>query len=456
MTLLFVKRISFLAVLLLVTLSPGLAQAQRLSFIRDAEIENTIRMYATPLFQQAGVDPDAVKIHLVNDKQINAFVAAGLNLFLNTGLIMRTEHAGQLIGVIAHECGHIAGGHLIHGVGAYETASATSLASMILGTAAAIAARNGQVASAIMMGGNDIAERNYMAFSRMQEGSADTAALTFLDNLHQSSRGFMEFMQTLSGEELLVSARQDPYVRTHPLTPDRIEEIRHHVETSPWSDVPVPPQYVEPHRRIRAKLFGFMEPPISTLNRYKEDDKSIEARYARAIAYYRMPDLAHAIPLIDQLIAERPADPYFHELKGQMLFENARVTEAIPEYQSAVKLLPDNGLLRTELGQVEVESEDASQLSEARENLKVATAREPDNADAWRLLAIAYGRGGDETMAETALAEYSLLAGQWNEAVYHAEKADHVLKRGSPAELRMQDIRAQAEQGREKAKRNED
>ncbi len=447
----FFKRISFLAVLSLcgiaAAFAPLEAEAQQLSFIRDAEIENTIRMYATPLFEQAGVDPTAVHIHLVNDKSINAFVAEGLNLFINTGLIMRTDNAGQLIGVIAHECGHIAGGHLMRGDAAIDKAQDISLAATLLGLAAAVASGRGDVGSAVMMGGNDSAVRNYLAFSRGIEASADTAALTFLDNLHMSSRGFLDFMEKLQNEEMLTGAMQDPYVRTHPLTSDRIDEIRHHVETSPYSDVPVPPSYVEPHRRMVAKLYAFMNPPVSTLMRYSAKDTSIEARYARAIAYYREPDLGQALPLIDGLIAQRPNDPYFHELKGQMLFENGHAAAAVPEYKKAVELLPDNALLDQELGQVEVETENPALLPEAQKVLKDSTASDPESAESWRLLAIAYGRAGHEAEAEAALAEFSVLVGQWKDALYHAGKASKGLKPGTPEELKLEDVRVQAEQG---------
>jgi len=423
-----------------------------MSLIRDAEIENTIRIYATPLFEQAGVEPNAVQIHLVKDKSLNAFVAEGLNLFINTGLIMKTDHPGQLIGVIAHESGHIGGGHLVKGTAAMETAKITSLAATIMGLAAAVASGRGDVGSAILMGGNEAAMREYMAFSRTVEGSADTAALSYLDNLHQSSRGFMEFMEKLGDQELLVSARQDPYVRTHPLSRDRVEEIRHHVDISPYSNVPVPPQYIEPHKRMVAKLYAFMEPPVSTLMHYKDGDQAIDARYARAIAYYRKPDLDNAVPLIDGLIKDRPQDPYFHELKGQMLFENGHVAEAVPEYKLAVRYLPDSALLREELGQVEVETEDAAQLKDAKENLTIAVKRDPESAGAWRLLAIAYGRSGDEPMAESAMAEYALLTGSAQEALYHADKALKGLKRGSPQEIQMQDVKSQAEQMRDRAR----
>jgi len=448
-------------------LEPQPAQAQGLDFIRDAEIENTIRQYANPLFQQAGVDPNAVTIYLVQDPTLNAFVAEGLNLFINTGTIIATDDPGQLIGVIAHECGHIAGGHLVRGQEAMGNAMTTGIAAMILGVAAAIAASHqdtgaarqgtpgdyaptGALLPAVMGAAGEVAYKQYASFSRTIEGSADTAGLKFLDNLHMSSRGMLAFMEKIEGEEMLVTTRQDPYVRTHPLTADRIEEIRHHVETSPWSDVPTPPEFTEPHQRMRAKLSAFLNPPVSTLYKYKEGDSSIPARYARAIAYYRIPDMAHALPVIDGLIAERPNDAYFHELKGQMLYENGRPLEAIPEYKLAVKALPDVALLRQELGQAEVESEDPSQLADAKEQLKIATRKEPEDAGSWRLLATAYGRDGDEVMAAVGMAEYALLTGRYSEALWNANKALMGLKHGTPTAIRMEDVRAQAEQGKAK------
>jgi predicted Zn-dependent protease len=426
-----------------------------MSFIRDAEIETTIRIYATPLFQQAGVEPSAVHIHLVNTRELNAFVADGLNLFLNTGLIVKTKNASELIGVIAHESGHIAGGHLLRGANTVQNMTYEALAAMLLGVAAGVASGHGELGSAIAGAGQDIAVRNYLAFSRSIEGTADTAALRFLDNLHESSKGFQDFMETLMGQEGLLAENQDPYVRTHPLTQDRIDEIRHHVETSPWSNATLPPEYDEMHDRMVAKLYAFLYPTGEALRRYPPTDNSIPARYARAIAAYRIPDLGTALPLIDGLIKERPDDPYFHELKGQMLYENARVAEAVPEYQRAVKLKPDNSLIRTELGTAEIASDDPSLIKDAAENLRFATQQEPENAEAWLELSTAYNRLGDEPYSEASLAEYSLLIGKYPEAIFHAERAAKTLPRGTPMALRMEDVRVAAEQGRDKAKREE-
>ncbi|GHU06113.1 peptidase M48 [Alphaproteobacteria bacterium] len=440
--------IFILAAFMAASLASAPSRAGSLSLIRDAEIENTIRSYATPLFRQGGIDPGAIQFHLVRERQLNAFVAEGLNMFINTGLIIRTEHPGQLIGVMAHESGHILGGHLVRGQDAYASAAAQSLAAMLLGAAAAIASGRGDVGSAVMMGGTSMAERNFLAFSRAVESSADAAALRLLDGVHWSSRGLLEFMKTLEGEELLISDRQDPYVRTHPLSSERIAEMQRHVDESPYSDAPFPPAFGEAHQRMRAKLDAFLEVPATILLRYKENDQSISARYARAIAYYRKPDMTRALPLIDKLIAERPNDPYFHELKGQMLFENGRPKEAIPEYRTAIRLLPENALLRQELGQVLIEANDPALLPEAISSLKFSVSREPDDAGSWRLLAIAYGKSNDPVMAATGMAEYALLAGRWDEAIFHSGKALQSLKAGSPTAIRMEDVRSQAEMRR--------
>ena len=464
------RALVLISLVTLAAIRPAAAQ-EAPGLIRDAEIESLVRDYATPLWKSAGLDADFVQIYLVNSQQINAFVAGGQRLFINTGLLMKADRPNMVIGVIAHETGHIAGGHLVRGQEAMGNAMTTGLAAMVLGAAAAIAAgrqdrsayekgvpgaysNNGALLPAVMGAAGEVAYKTYASFSRTIEGSADTAGLQFLDNLHMSARGMLAFMEKLEGQELLVTTRQDPYIRTHPLTTDRIDEIRNHIEHSPWSDVPPPPEFAEPHQRMRAKLDAFLNPPMSTLYKYKDSDTSIPARYARAIAYYRIPDLDHALPLIDGLIAERPNDPYFHELRGQILYENGRPLEAIPEYKIAVKVLPDNALLHQELGQVEVESDDNSQLADAKEQLNAAIRKEPDDAGSWRLLAVAYGRDGDEAMAAAGMAEYALLVGRYSEATFQAGKALKGLKHGTPMAIRMEDVRAQAEQHDDKSERN--
>ena len=446
-----ITRILFSAVLALATMVaplPTAAAPQKgISLIRDAEAENDIRAMATPIWQAAGLDPSSVRIHLIKDDTLNAFVAGGLRLFLNTGLIARTDHPGQLIGVIAHETGHIQGGHLARLDEALRNATAEMILMTILAGAAAAGTGSGEAAMGAMLLPQHIAERILLSFSRGQESAADQAAVTLLDATHQSSKGLLEFFDILGDQELLVTARQDPYVRTHPLTRERVSFLTHHVEGSRYSNAAYPPEIVEMHRRVRAKLIAFIKAPSLTLQRYRADDRSLEARYARAIAFYRIPDLAQALPLIDGLIAERPRDPYFHELKGQMLFENQRPAEALAPYRKAVEYLPSSALLRINLAQVQIELAQRPKepnakalLKEAIANLDVAMREERDNGFAWNLMAVAYGAMGDEGMASLAMAEKALLKEKIPEAKFHAGRAEKLLRRGTPAWLQAVDV----------------
>jgi predicted Zn-dependent protease len=417
------------------------AAAPRL--IRDAEIENTIRTWATPLFEAAGLNPADVDIYLINDSSINAFVAGGMNLFIHTGLLMRSKTPNQVIGVIAHETGHIAGGHLARLQDKAKDASVTAILAMLLGAGAAVAGAGG-AGMAVMSGGMGVAQGSILAFSRTQEASADQAGMRFLDETGQSVRGMSEFFHILSGQELLNSSQQDPYVRTHPLTEDRIQAVDAHLANSPTADAPDKPEFIEMHKRMIAKLTAFILSAPTALSRYKEGDKSVAARYARAIAYYRLADLKHATPLIDGLIAEEPDNPYFYELKGQMLFENGRGADAIAPYEKSVALKPNEATLRIGLAQALIERNDPKLNTEAINHLRRATQREPLNAFAWSQLAIAYGRDDQFGMSALSQAEAALARGNKREARAQAARAEKMLPRGSQGWLRLQDIQAAA------------
>ena len=414
--------------------------------IRDAEVENTIRTFATPLFRAAGLSPSDVKIYIVKDDTLNAFVAGGQKLFINTGLILASDTPGQIIGVIAHETGHIAGGHLSRLHDELAKGSATSILSLLLGGAASIATGRGDVGAAIALGGHSIAQRGLLSYSRVQESAADHAAMRFLDQTGFSARGLLDFMETLEGQELLSSAQQDPYVRTHPLTRDRMDALRQHIDNSPNSDRQTPPQLIELHDRMRAKLLGFLNPLSRTHKTYKPSDQSLPSRYARAIGNYRTNNLPKALTLIDGLIAEEPENPYFHELKGQMLYENGRVVEALKSYGNAARLLPNSALIRRDLARVQVEFNEPAMLDAAIVNLRAALAVERNSAFNWRLIAIAYGRKGDHGRSSIALAEEALLKGKPDVAAYQANRAIKLFPEGSREWLQAEDIRLAAEQ----------
>jgi predicted Zn-dependent protease len=436
--------------LLLVVLASSIAlappaRAEGMALLRDAEIESTIRTWVTPIWTAAGLDPEAVHIYIVEDPQLNSFVAGGQNLFLNTGTLMRSETPNQLIGIMAHESGHIAGGHLARSEEAMRNATIESIIAMVAGVATGVATSGsgGGAGGAGVLAGQEVGLRSFLAFSVTQEASADQAALTFLDRTHQSARGLLEFFEILQQEELLSAVHQDPYLRTHPLTSQRIEYVRNHVLHSPYSDVKDPPEWLEMHRRMKAKLAGFMQPPDRALASLKPGDTSIAARYERAIADYRTPDLKKAVPEIDALIHDEPNNPYFRELKGQMLFENGHIREAVAPYEEAVRLKPENALLRIEAAQVQLETNDPALVPKALINLNDAIRFEDRNPDSWHFLAIAYGRGGNMGMMALSLAEEGIANGDFTQARQQAARALKLLPPG-PEKQRALDIQGEA------------
>lgn len=428
----------------IVALTGAALPAHAIGIIRDSEVENNVRVWSTPLFEAAGLVPDDVQIVLVNDRRLNAFVAGGQRLFLHTGLLLASTNVLQVVGVIAHETGHISGGHLARLQDAFKNATATAIAMLVLGAAAGIATGRGDVAAAGMGAGLTAAERNLLAYTRTQEASADQAGLNFLEQNGLSARGMMEFFDVLVKQEAMLVSRQDPYLRTHPLTKERVDFVRQFVAQSKYGSAPPPPEWVEQHKRMKAKLFGFIEPTSRTLTTYKEDDPAVDARYARAVALYRKPDMPNALKTIDGLIAQEPDNPFFHELKGQMLFENGRAADALPEYEKSVRLLPKSGLIRIDLARAQIELNRPDLDQKAIANLNEALRQESENATAWRQLAIAYGRGGNMGMAALSLGEEAMLKGDFRMAIGQAQRAEHMLPVGSPPHLRAMDLQADA------------
>jgi predicted Zn-dependent protease len=415
----------------------GPAHAAGISLIRDAEIEATLQQMAGPLLDAAGLGRDSVRIYIVNDNQLNAFVAGGMNLFLNTGMIMRTENAGQLAGVMAHEMGHIAGGHLSRVAGAQKRAAAEMILATVLGAAAMVAAP--PLGAAIITGGQTYAQNNLMRFSRGQEQAADQAGVGFLERSGISAAGLAQFFHVLENQNVLAVSRMSPYLQTHPLTRDRIQFVENQVAAEGGRFPESPPAWESAHGRMVVKLQAFLLNPRDVLQRYERDD-TLLGRYARTIALYRLPDLPAALEGVDALIAEYPDDPYFHELKGQMLFENGHIEEAIAPYRKAVELRPDSPLLRVGLAQALIESGAPQANAEAVADLEEAVAREPTNAGAWRLLGIAQGRSGLEGVSNLSLAEYALLIGKQDDARLYARRAEAKMDPSNPAWLRLQDV----------------
>jgi predicted Zn-dependent protease len=409
--------------------------------LRDAETENNIKTMAAPIWRAAGLEPSDVGIYLVQDNQLNSFVAGGQAIFINSGLVLRAENPNQLIGVIAHETGHISGGHVLRAKEAMRNASIESIIAMVAAAGASVLARSG----APLLGAAGVGERSFLQFSIAQEATADHAALNFLDRSCQSARGLLKFFEILQSNELLSGERQESWVRTHPLTQQRVQYIRDHVQQARCSNTPDSPASVELLRRIKAKLHAFLDDPSKTLSSYPTSDRSPIARYARAIAYYRMPKLDLALPEIDGLIRDFPNDPYYRELKGQMLFENGRVRDAMRPYEEAVKLAPSAALLRISLSQVYIESGDPALNKRAIAYLNDASRAEGRESQIWRFLAVAYGRDNQIGMAALSLAEEALANGKKKDATQQALRAKQMLTKNSPSYFRADDIHHEAE-----------
>ncbi len=407
--------------------------------MRDAETEHLVRRLAHPLFRTAGVDPALVRITLIQDRAINAFVSTGNRLFLHTGLIQSAASATELAGVLAHETGHIAGGHLGRLPEEMRAALLRSVAAMLLGGAAAAAGGGSGAAAAAIMGGQAAGMGGFLAFTRNQEQAADQAAVTYLDRLGWSARGMERTLERLLDQELLAVGRQDPYFRTHPLSRDRLEFIREHLSRSRHADAPLPPGFEEAFAMVRAKLDGFIESPMMTWRRWPEGDASAPARYARAIAQFRSGRIDAAAAMVDALIRETPNSPWLHELKGQILFEGGRVADALAPYATAARLAPDEGLIRLNHARVLIELGTPAGLRSAVAELEAAMRTERESAFAWRQMAIARGRMGDMPGADLALAEEALLLGDPLAARTLARRAEGALPPG-PLRLRAGDL----------------
>jgi predicted Zn-dependent protease len=410
--------------------------------IRDTEIENVLKEWMEPVIKAAGLDPSAVHFILVQSKEINAFVAGGQNVFLYSGLLEKTSNPLEVMGVVAHELGHISGGHLVRTRGAMENASYESILGTIAGIGAAIATGNGSVGAALATGAQGVAASKFLSFSRMQESSADQAGLDYLNRAGFSAKGMMTFLEKLESQELLPSSQQSEYIRTHPLTRDRVEAVTAGYERSPHKDTPIPAGWQEQHDRIIAKLVAFVTPTQVAWN-YSDHDQSIAAEYARAIAAYRQNHIEEALRRMEGLLKKEPDNPYFLELQGQMLVDFGRVEEALPAYSHSIEVDSKAPLIRIAYAQALVESageKNPARLDEAIGQLERAVQDEPRSSRIFRLLATAWGRKGNDPMARLYLAEEALLKQDKNYAQKQAKAAMTGLEKGSRPWVRAQDI----------------
>lgn len=424
--------------------SAPLQSAFAQSLLRDVEIEQFLDDYSLPVFKAAGLPAEEIEILLVGDPSINAF-AGGLTMGVHTGLITSADTPAQIQGVIAHEAGHIAGGHTARSDEALSAASRPIILSLVLG-AAAIAAGAPEAGIGLFGLGQQVGLADILKYSRGQEASADQAAITYLDRLGRSSGGLIEFFTKLRNFQVITARAANPYLQSHPLANARVTALEERAKASPHFGVVDSPAEIHRLNLIKAKINGFLQDSNVTLRQYPLADRSEPARYARAVAYYRGTEIDKALKEIDQLIAEHDGNPFYHELKGQMLFEFGRVRESIEPHRRSIALAPDKALLRINLGRALLAAEDPALLDEAARELKNALNLEADNSFGWFELARVYGAQGKDSLAHLATAESKFHVGQKGEAAVFARRALPGLPKGSTEWRQAMDIIASVDQ----------
>jgi predicted Zn-dependent protease len=413
--------------------------------IRDAEIEQLLRDYTQPILKAAGLVQQNVRVVIINDRSFNAFVADGHRIFINSGALMQAKTPNEVIGVLAHESGHIAGGHLARMREQMANASTESLVAMLLGVGAMVAgARSGgggaDIGMAALTMPQGLIQSSMLAYIRTQEEQADRAGVKFLTATGQSPKGMYDTFKRL-GDELLFQSRYiDPYLQTHPMPKERVAALEELVKTSPYWDKKDSPELQARHDLMRAKLYGYLDRSEIASNRYPASDQSLPARYARAIAASRFSDVRGSLTQIEALIEAQPQNPYFQELKGQTLLEAGKPTEAIAPLRRAVQMAPNPALIQILLGRALVESNDPAHLNEAISMLEASLVRESDSPEAYSQLAMAYGRKGDLPRADLASAESALMRGDVKAARMLANRAKERFPVGSPGWVKADDI----------------
>jgi predicted Zn-dependent protease len=432
------------------TTRPAFAQ----SVLRDAETEALFADISAPLISAAGLDPKNVKIALIQDKEINAFVAGGQVVYIHTGLLAAASNANEVQGVIAHELGHIAGGHVIRFSEGARAATGISLLSLVAGIAVA-ALGGGEAGLGIIAAGQQAALGKFLAFTRTQEASADAAGASYLAKAGISGKGSIAFFKKLQGVEFRYAIPQeDSYGRTHPLSGERIAILEDKYRVDPaWGKVTDP--FLESRfQRVKAKLKGFVSEARQTFVDYPVSNKTIPARYARAYAWHKTAYPDKALEEVDGLLAMIPNDPYFLELKGQILLESGRPVEALPVLRKAVELTNAQPLIAALFGHALIATEDKANFAEAERVLKAAVNKDNDNPFAWYQLGVVYEQRGDRPRAALATAERYQLEGRPRLALVSAEEAMRGIPTGTPDWIRAQDISLVARDDAEREKKH--
>jgi predicted Zn-dependent protease len=417
------------------------------SLLRDAETEQLLRDYTRPILRVAGLEKQNIQIVIINDQAFNAFVADGRRIFVNYGALMQSTTPNQIIGVLAHETGHLAGGHLAKLREQLAQAQTQMVIAMLLGVGALVAgAKSGpnsgmaNVGAAAVAAPQEVIRRTLLSYQRQQEENADRAGVKFLTATGQSAKGMYETFKRFSDESLFAAHGSDPYVQSHPMPAERVAALEEMARSSPYWDKKDDPALQARHDMMRAKISAFMERQDTVYRRYPLSNTGLPARYARAITTYLHGDLRSALAQIDGLIQVQPNNPYFYELRGQALLEGGKPAEAIAPLRKAVQLSNNAPLIEMLLGQALVGADNKAYTEEAISILRAAVGRETEAPLGYTELAMAYGRKGDLADADLASAQAAYLRGDNKTARDLASRAKARFAIGTPGWVKADDI----------------
>ncbi len=424
---------------------PTPTSARGLPIIRDAEIEQLLRDYMRPILRVSGLGRQNVRVVIVNNRSFNAFVVDGRRIFVNAGALLDSETPNQIIGVLAHEAGHIAGGHLSKLRMQLANAQTVTILAMLLGIGATVAAGRaganigGNPGTVAALAPQTMMQRSLLAYRRQHEEQADRAAVKFLTATGQSAKGMYETFKRMADQQIFAARGADPYYQSHPMASQRLAALAVMAKTRYWNKKD-PPELQLRHDLVRAKIYGFLDRPGTVARRYQRGDRSLPARYARAISTYRHGNLRNALVQIDGLIQTQPGNPYFHELKGQALLESGRARQAVPSLRRAVASAPNPTLIKVMLAHALIETRNPKLAGEAIAHLRQALASDPDIAQGHALLAKAYGAKGDLAQADLASAQAAFFRGDIRTARQLAARAKSRFRVGSPGWVKADDI----------------
>ncbi|MFQ6729709.1 MAG: M48 family metalloprotease [Alphaproteobacteria bacterium] len=402
--------------------------AHAVSMINDTETEKLLADLIQPLANAAKIPDGRLKIHIVDDDDFNAFVSGGEDVYIYTGLLKQIKTPNALQAVVAHEMGHMLGGHTAQMADRLSAEMKRTMLIQALGVGLMVAGGNPSLGAGVLAGSSGIAQQSMLAFTRDEERIADNMGVNLMIDAGQNPNGFVtvfEQMRDLTGE---LESKINPNRINHPLTNERLNNVKSQIKQSDIKNTHTaqPDEY----EMVRAKLIGYLDNSKSVLAKYPYTDKSSPALYARAIANMRNGNLDGAKMGVQTLISRMPDNPYMYELMGDIEYQFGHYDDSVRAYEQALKLTKNAPQIQTALALVLTERKKPNDDTRAIELCKASLLSEPTAFTYW-VLARAYG-DNDNGRSAWAMAEYYHMNKKEDEAKKYAKIAQKHLKKTDP------------------------